>query len=131
MEEFNELICLVFSIQEESKALYKEVLWKAAKNKEHPMFHWVARKQGKVVSAVSTLVEADMVSFWNGASLPEVRRQGLSTALGYFALRSTSLKACRIASSYLTKEALAFGICSSLGGETKWRFNAFLSPSKK
>ena len=128
MEEFNDLVCATFGIQGVSKDLYKKAMWEATKNEHHTMFHWVARKKGKAVSAVSTLIEGNVVSFWNGASLPEVRRQGLSTALRCLALRDATSKGCRIGASYLTSEGLAFGICSKLGYQTKWSFNAFLSP---
>lgn len=69
------------------------------------------------------------MSFWNGASLPEIRRQGLSTALRYFALRDAISKGCCFGASYLMSDGLAFGICSKLGYQTKWRFNAFLAPA--
>lgn len=67
MDEFNELVCATFGIQGESKTLYKKVMWDATESKEHPMFHWLARKDEKAVSAVSTILEGEMVSFWNGA----------------------------------------------------------------
>ena len=92
------------------------------------MYHWVARKNGQMVSAVSTLIEGDTASFWNGASLPTVRKQGLSTALRQLALQHAVSKGCRMGTSYLMAEGLALGICTKLGYETKWRFNAFLAP---
>ncbi len=128
MEEFNDLVCTVFAIAGESKDLYKKVMWSATKNEHHAMFHWIARKQGKAVSAVSTMIEGEMVSFWNGASLPEIRQQGLNTALRRFALKDAMSKGCHVGSSYLMSEGMAFGICSKLGYQTKWRFNTFLSP---
>lgn len=131
MDEFNELVCSVFGIEGPGKESYKEILWDTTKNPDYPMYHWVARKQGKVVSAVSTLIENEMVSFWNGASLPELRRQGLSTALRQFALRDAISKGCTIGASYLMSEGMALGICTKLGYQTKWRFNVFLSPQMK
>ncbi len=128
MDEFNEVICNTFGIQGVSKDLYKKVLWEATQHEQHPMFHWLARKEGKAVSAVSTLIEGNVVSFWNGASLSEVRRQGLSLALRRLALKDATSKGCRIGVSYLMSEGLAFGICTKLGYQTKWRFNVFLSP---
>ncbi len=128
MEEFNELVCATFGIDGESRGMYKTVLWNATKTTDSTMFHWIARKQGKAVSALSTLIEGDVVSFWNGASIPEIRRQGLSTALRCLALKDATSRGCRLGVSYLMAEGLAFGICSKLGYQTKWRFNVFVSP---
>lgn len=126
MEEFNELVCKTFAMEGAAKELYKKAMWTATNNQTHPMYHWVLRKQGKVVSAVSTLIHGEVASFWNGASLPEVRRKGLNTALRYHALQHAKTKGCRLGASYLMTEGLAFGICSKLGYETKWRFNVFM-----
>lgn len=104
MDEFNNLVCAVFGIQGVSKDMYKKIMWEATKNKHHPMFHWLARKEGKAVSALSTLIEGNVVSFWNGASLPEIRRQGLSTALRRLALQDAVSKGCQIGTSYLMSE---------------------------
>lgn len=128
MDEFNDLVCTIFSMNDQCKDAYRKILWEATKNPEHPMFHWIARKNGKAISAVSTLIENEMVSFWNGASLPEIRHQGISTALRQLALKHAISKGCRFGSSYLMSEGLAFGICSKLGYQTKWRFNVFTAP---
>ncbi len=93
------------------------------------MFHWAVRKNDKIVSTLSSVIEKDIVSFWNGATLPEARHQGLMTALACFALQDAISKKCRIGASYLLPERSAFSICNKLGGQTKWRFSAFLSPA--
>jgi hypothetical protein len=126
LDEFNELVGSTFGFSEESKALFKQALRKAAD--AGTMFHWGFRKEGKIVSALSTFIEGNMVSFWNGASVPEVRKQGCSTALRRLALQHAVARGCRVGASYLMAEGLAFGICSKLGYQTKWRFNAFLAP---
>lgn len=129
MEEFNDLVCQTFGFDGSSKEAYKSLSWELAQKDQPLLFHWVARKQGKVVSAVSTLVKDGVISFWNGASVPELRKQGLSTALRRFALQDGMKRGGRLGSSYLMAEGLAFGICSKLGYTTKWRFRAFLSPA--
>lgn len=128
MDEFNDLVCNTFGICGASKYMFKKVLWKASKNENHPMFHWLARKEGVAVSALSTLIEGNVVSFWNGATLPEFRRQGLSTALRCLALQAALARGCHLGASYLMAEGLAYGICSTLGFQTQWKFNAYLSP---
>ena len=125
MNAFNDLVCATFDIQGAAKKMYRQTMWDAA---QQTMCHWVVKKEGKVVSALSTLIEGDMVSFWNGATLPEMRHQGLSSALRRFALRDAVSRGCRRGASYLMSEGLAFGICSKLGYQTKWRLNVFLSP---
>lgn len=130
MAEFNSLVCQTFGYTGVSEELCGKFLIDANKNKEQPMLHWLARKEGKVVSALSTLINGGMVSFWNGATLPEVRRQGLSTALRRLALRDAISRGCCIGTSYLMSEGLAFGICSKFGYQTKWRINVFLSPKQ-
>lgn len=130
MEEFNDLVCSVFDINDPTEGAYKEILWNLTQEKERQWYHWVARKQGKVVSAVSTMIQDGIVSFWNGASSPELRKQGLSTALRRFSLQHAMAHGARFGSSYLMSEGLAFGICSKLGYKTKWRFHAFISPAK-
>ncbi len=129
MEEFNDLVCSVFAIGP-TKDAYREILWNLAQEKERQWYHWVARKQGKVVSALSTMIRDGIVSFWNGASSPELRKQGLSTALRRYSLQHAIARGARFGSSYLMAEGLAFGICSKLGYKTKWRFHAFVSPAK-
>ena len=130
MNEFNDLVCSIFAIEGPTKAAYGEILWNLTQEKEQQWYHWVASKQGKVVSAVSTMIQDGIVSFWNGASTPELRKQGLSTALRRFSLQHARANGARFGSSYLMSEGLAFGICSKLGYKTKWRFHAFVSPAK-
>lgn len=122
MNEFNDLVCATFGLQGSAKDLFQRALC------NENMFHWLARKDGKAVSALTTCIEGDVVSFWNGASVPEIRRQGLSTALRRLALKDATAKGCRMGVSYLMAEGLALGICSKLGYETKWRFNVLLAP---
>lgn len=131
MHEFAELVCPIFEIQGESKTLYTNGLWKLANAASPTTCHWIARKEGVVVSAISTFIEGPIVSFWNGASLPAVRRQGFSTAIRKIALQDAVSRGCRFGTSYLLSEGLALGICNQLGYETKWRFNAFLSPQSR
>jgi hypothetical protein len=130
MEEFNDLVCKVFALESTTKEAYKELLWNLTQEKDRQWYHWVARKQGKVVSAVSTMIQDGIVSFWNGASEPELRKQGLSTALRRYSLQHAMANGAHFGSSYLMSEGLAFGICSKLGYTTKWRFHAFVSPAK-
>lgn len=130
MEEFNDLACRVFGMESPTKEAYKEILWNLTQEKQRQWYHWIARKQGKVVSVVSTMIQDGIVSFWNGASTPELRKQGLSTALRRFSLQHAMANGARFGSSYLMSEGLAFGICSKLGYKTKWRFHAFVSPAK-
>ncbi len=130
MEEFNDLICQVFGIESPTKEAYKEIMWDLAQEKSCQWYHWVARKQGKVVSAASTMIQDGVVSLWNLASKPELRKQGLSTALCRFSLQHATANGARLGSSYLMSEGLAFGICSKLGYKTRWRFHAFVSPPK-
>lgn len=128
MEEFHSLITEIFS---DSKRHLKDILWKATKNQSYPMFHWLARKQGKAVSAISTVVSGDVVSFWNGATLPEVRRLGLSTALRCFALKDALSRGCYYGASFLSSEGMAYGICKKLGYETKWTYHIYVAPKSE
>jgi hypothetical protein len=129
IEEFNDLVCRVFAIEEPTKTAYKEILWNLTQEKNRQWYHWVARQDGKVVSAVSTMIQDGIVSFWNGASTPELRKQGLSTALRRYSLQHAILNGAKWGSSYLMSEGLALGICTKLGYKTKWRFHAFVSPT--
>ncbi|MBA2727728.1 MAG: GNAT family N-acetyltransferase, partial [Parachlamydiaceae bacterium] len=128
LEEFNDLVCATFEINGVSKAMYKKVLWKAMLGNKPMMSHWIARKEGKAVSAVSTLIKDEIVSFWNGATIPEFRRQGYSTALRHLALKDALAKGCHTGISYLMAEGLALGICKKLGYKTNWRFHALVAP---
>lgn len=125
LDAFNELVCTTFDLKDESKRMYKKVLWQGTQSPSHPMFHWLARKEGQAVSALTTILEGGVVSFWNGASLPEVRKLGLSTALRCLGLQDAIQRGCRIGVSYLTSEGLARGICSKFGYEPKWLFHAY------
>ncbi|HEY2811392.1 MAG TPA: hypothetical protein VGJ00_08405 [Rhabdochlamydiaceae bacterium] len=127
-EEFNAVVCSVFGLESSTKEMYKEFLGRMMHD-DPPMFHWVVRKEGKVVSCVSTYIVDNVISFWNGATLPELRKQGLNMALRRFVLQDGILRGAKFGSSYLMSEGLAYGICSKLGYQTRWRFNAFLSPS--
>lgn len=131
MDAFNDLVCKTLSMPEASREAYKQALWKAAQGKNPLLLHWVARKDGKVVSALTTLVYGDAVSFWNGATDPEYRCHGINTALRCLALKDAVSKGCHVGISYLMGDGMAFGICKKLGFETKWRFHAFQSPKQQ
>lgn len=128
LDDFNELVCTVFAIDGVSKEMYRKVLWETMQGDKPIMSHWIARKEGKVVSAVSTLIKDELVSFWNGATIPELRRNGLSTTLRCLALKDAISKGCRTGASYLMSEGLALGICKKLGYQSKWRFHCFFAP---
>ncbi|MBX7066229.1 MAG: GNAT family N-acetyltransferase [Parachlamydiales bacterium] len=126
LREFVALICQTFSIPD--REAYFKAMKRAAETDPPQMYHWVARKKGKVVSALSTMIHGNLVSFWNGATLSDERRHGLSSALRQMALRDAISRGCTYGASYLMAEGMAFGICSKLGFETRWCFNAFTSP---
>lgn len=128
LKEFNDLVCAVFGIPDSCKEMYKTVFWNAMHASSFQAFNWLARKDGKVVSALTTIIDGTHVSFWNGATLPELRKTGLSSALRCMALRDAYARGCRMGSSYLMAEGLAYGICCKLGYQTKWRFNVFIAP---
>ncbi len=128
LKEFNDLVCSVFEMPDSCKGMYETALWNAMHQPNYQAFNWVAKKEGKVVAALTTAIEGKHVSFWNGATLPELRKTGLSSALRCMALRHALSKGCTSGSSYLMAEGLAYGICTKLGYTTKWRFNAFVSP---
>ena len=90
------------------------------------LFTWAAKKDGKVVSCLTTLIDGGLVSFWNGATQEQYRRQGLSTNLRKTALNHAVTKGCHTGSSYLMAEAMALGICKSLGYQSKWQFEVYL-----
>ncbi len=128
MNEFCDLVGDTFGLQGTARDLYKKVLWEASQQQEPTIYNWVVKEEGKVVSALSTFIEGNIVSFWNGATLESHRRKGLSTALRCFALNARP-KVCTLGASFLMGDAMALGICKKLGFETKWRFNAFLAPA--
>jgi ribosomal protein S18 acetylase RimI-like enzyme len=125
MKEFASLICPVFGITGDAADQYEQALWKESK-----VYNWVLKKDGKVISALSTFVDGSVVSVWNVATDPAFRRQGYSNELWKEALNRAILKGCRTSMTYLTSEGMAFGICKGLGYETKWQFHAYLCPSE-
>ena len=125
LEEFNKILCAEFSLQETTKDPLKKALSNLAAG---PMYHYAVKKEGKIVSILSTLIQGNLVSFWNCATLLEERKKGLSTALLRLALKDAILKGCNTGASYLMTEGMALGICEKLGYEKKWEFNLFLSP---
>jgi predicted GNAT family acetyltransferase len=131
MEAFNEVVCTTFGIDGESKNLYKKGLWDLATKEPYSTCHWVAKKNGIVVSALTSFIQGSIVSFWNEASVPEIRRHGYSTAIVKTALQDAMSKGCKSASAYLMPDCLALGIYTRLGYKTKWRFNAFLYKLKE
>ncbi len=128
MDAFSELVCSTLAISDKAGAAYKKALWQAAQGDKPLLFHWVARQDGKVVSALTTLVSGEAVSFWNGATHPDYRCHGINTALRCLALKDAASKGCHTGISFLMGDGMAFGICKKLGFQTKWRFHAFQSP---
>lgn len=92
-------------------------------------YHFLAYVDNKPVSAVSLYIEGDLVSFWNGVTLLEYRKKGLSTALRCYALQLATSKGCTTGISYLMATSGAVGICKKiLGYETHWEYRTFVSP---
>ncbi|MCH9631095.1 MAG: hypothetical protein S4CHLAM37_11080 [Chlamydiia bacterium] len=131
MDEFMNVIDKVFDYGEENKIHFKKVMWESSQIPNGRAHHWVARKDGKVVSTLTTVVEGDIVSFWNGATLPEYRRQGLSTQLRRYALHDAITAGCHFGATYLQTGGMAYGICKKLGYQVKWNFHAFVAPSSE
>lgn len=133
LDAFNDLVANTFAFPHEGpiRKMYRKSMADASQRPSPQAFHWVARKNGKVVSALTTLIQGDFVSFWNGATLPEFRRNGLSYALRRYALKHALAHGCKTGASYLMSSGMAAGICAKLGFDTKWRFHAFMSPSSK
>lgn len=131
MKAFNELVCATLGIPAAGKDSYQKANWKAAQGNNPKMYHWIAKKEGIVVSTLTTLIDEGAVSFWNGATRQEYRCHGINTALRYLALKDAVSKGCVTGISYLMADGMSFGICKKLGFRTKWRFHAYLSPSAK
>ncbi len=126
LKEFNALVCHTLDIREPK--FYLEILEQATQTDPPKMYHWVARKEGKIVATLTTMIKGDFVSFWNGSTLPKERRHGISTALRQMALNHALSKGCHFGASYLMAEGMALGLCHKLGFETRWRFHAYASP---
>jgi hypothetical protein len=126
MDEYMDLLAATFSFDAKTQECMKIACWNATKTSDPNMVHFAIRKEGKVVSIVSALISGNCVSLWNGASAPELRKQGLSTALCCVALKYAVSQGCQIGMSYLMTDAMAAGISTKLGGSTKWRLQAYL-----
>lgn len=94
------------------------------------MLHFLIRKEGTTIAAVSIFIEGELATFWNGATLPEFRRHGLSTFIRSMAINEAIAKGCKMGGSYLMAAGMALGICKKFGYETKWKFDYFISPQK-
>jgi hypothetical protein len=125
INDFNEFVCCHFGLQSPAKEMYGKILYNEASGTNATMAHWCIRRDKEIVSGVSTLIQGDMVSFWNGATAVPLRRSGLSTALRKAALAAAIDKGCSVGASYLMSEGLALGICRKLGYEPRWRFNVY------
>ena len=123
LEEFNEVVCTVFDFKGKGKELFKKAL------EESPLQHYQLRKEGKVVSVLSTYRNNGMVSFWNGATLPEMRRRGFNTALRKWALNEAMKEGCTTGSSFIQSDAMSYGINTRLGYKTGWKFQVLFSPT--
>jgi hypothetical protein len=121
LNEFVELVCKTFGMDGIKKEFCKVI-------KNPQIDNWLARKDGKAVSTLSLMCQGDVVSFWNGATEKDYRRQGISSALRRLALNHAMKQGARLGISYLMSEGMALGICKSLGYETGWRFHAMISP---
>lgn len=128
MAEFNDLVCANFAIEGTAKEMYRQLLWNEAKGTSPNMSHWFVRHHGKMVAAVSTLLQNDIVSFWNGATEAGHRRKGLSTAIRYNALNAARARGCTIGASYLMSDGMALGICTKFGFKPQWRFHVYVAP---
>lgn len=111
------LIATTFGVDQEQ--------YTKAMTSDKRLYHWAAKVDGKIVSCLTTLIHDGTVSFWNGATVTDMRRQGFSTALRIHALNHAKTLGCHVGTSYLMGDALALGICKKLGYETKWRFQVF------
>lgn len=129
VKEFTNLVCDVFNLAPTGRDLFAKSGFLASQGNPAPIEHWVAKQNSKIVAGISTLFYQNTVSFWNGATVTEYRRQGLSTALRCTALQNGLKRGAQMGASYLMPEAMALGICRKLGYETKWRFQAFVAPT--
>jgi GNAT superfamily N-acetyltransferase len=66
--------------------------------------------------------------FYNGATQPDNRGQGLNSALRRFSLRHAQARGCQIGLSYLSPKGMAFSLCRELGYQPKWFYRVFLAP---
>ena len=129
MDEFINIHAEVFKYGDKNKTHFKKAMWEASKVPNGKASHWIAKKNGKTVSTLTTVIEGEIVSFWNSATLPEHRRQGLSTALRRYALHDAITYGCKYGASYLKSDGMALGICKKLGWQIQWNFHAFIAPS--
>lgn len=119
------LVCATFEYAKELEENYYQ-LFKMKSEGDQPVWsHWVAKKDDIVVSAISTMIKDNVVSFWNGATLPEHRNRGLSKALTHTALRNAAERGCLIGITYLSAEQQALGIVKGLGGRHIYSFNTY------
>lgn len=124
MHEFSQLVCKIFEMQD--VAGYHEALWRLANDK---MYHWIFYKDDMPVSTLSTCIDGDFVSFWNGSTLAEYRNQGITTKLSQIAINHAIDEGCQKGLTYLMADGMAFGISEKLGGKIKWKFDVYLAPT--
>lgn len=129
LKAFNGVISKHFGMNPETSQFYEKFSWEASQGDSPKLYHWVAKKGNEVIATISSLIEGEMVSLWNGATVSAFRRQGISTALVQMAIEHAIAKGCTIGMSYLMAECLALGISRQLGAQVRWRFHAFCSPA--
>lgn len=126
--DFCNLVGEVFALSGFSLECFHKALKQFGDNGK--MVHFMVRKEGKAVAAISIYLEGELATFWNGATLPEYRRMGLSSAIRAMALNEAIARGCKKGGSYLMAAGMALGICKKFGFDIKWRFDYFISPQK-
>jgi hypothetical protein len=116
---FHNFLCDRFEITGETREPLKRL---HGQMQGRGMNHWMLKKEGSVVSILSTFIDGKVVSVWNHASAPGISEQILSQ----YALQQAKEKGCSIRLEYVSQERAIPATSEGFGGETKWSFHAWL-----
>lgn len=110
---FANLIGNCFGFSSEVIQQYSDTSHSAMERKQQK--HFMAYINDIPVSTVTLTITGTTAGIWNGATLPEYRRQGIGTALCFTAIAEAKACGCEQVVAVLMPKGLAWGLCRDLG----------------
>jgi GNAT superfamily N-acetyltransferase len=113
MDQFCKILDACFGLGEEATKQYSIASYSALKQQKQ--IHYLGYLDGRPVSTLTLTITPTSTGLWNGATQPEYRKRGISTALSCEALSEAKKRGYKEAIAILMPKGLAASMTQNLG----------------
>ena len=116
IQYFVDILSACFEFNQETQEGFKAFVTYTLTEKQNSVKHYLGVVEGKPVATLSALFHSHNISFWNGATLADYRKQGACSTIVEAVLKESKAKGYQSWVTFLMND-MASSIAQSFGGK--------------